>query len=59
MKSESIAEFLARGGKVTICPKAQAKGGKRKPRAQKEQGELEVVNYDIVPTNLKIALGLK
>ena len=59
MKTETIQEFLARGGKVTVCPKGVAKGGKRKSREPKAEAAPEQVNYSVIPTNLKIALGLK
>ena len=60
MKTETIQEFLARGGKVTVCPKGTAKGGKRKPRQAKvDSAVAEEVNYSVIPTNLKIALGIK
>jgi len=60
MKTETVAEYLARGGKITVCPKGVAKGGKRKSREPKaETSSTEEVNYSVIPTNLKIALGIK
>jgi hypothetical protein len=60
MKTETIAEFLARGGKITVCPKGKVKGNKCKPRkAKDESASAEEVNFSVIPTNLKIALGIK
>ena len=58
MKTESIQEFLARGGKVTICPQGSAVK-KRYARKAKADKVAEPINYELVPANLKIALGIK
>lgn len=59
MKKESVAEFLARGGKITVCPKGEAKQGKRKRATSAKTEQKEEVNYAVIPANLKIALGIK
>lgn len=59
MKTETLQEFLARGGKVTVCPQGVARGAKRKASAPKQEKAAEEINYSVVPTSLKIALGIK
>ena len=59
MKKESMAEFLARGGKVTVCPVRVARGTPRKQRVAQEAKIAEQVNYSVIPASLKIALGIK
>jgi hypothetical protein len=61
MKTESVAEFLARGGKIKI-----GKPNQRVVRkyVEKPEGEVTVtveddIDYSLLPEGLKIALGIK
>lgn len=56
VKMESISEFLARGGKVTVC---KASTTMRRQYKRKPQEELKEADLDALPDNVKIALGLK
>jgi len=56
MKTETIQEFLARGGKITKVPTSSTPA-KRKSVASK--ADVSKVDLAVIPESLKIALGLK
>ena len=63
-KTESIGDFLARGGKVTTCPTKVAKGAIKKKgyvyKPEKSESEVEEkINYACLPAHIKISLGIK
>jgi len=61
MKTETIQEFLARGGKITFGPTKEAKGSVKKLSSKpiKDKKEEDKVNMDFVPAGLRISLGIK
>lgn len=56
MKTETIQEFIARGGKITKVPLRSAPA-KRRPAAPKT--DISQVSLASIPESLRIALGLK
>jgi hypothetical protein len=55
-KSESVSEYLARGGKIT---KVNAKGPKKtRVRQLREDANLPI-DWDALPVALKIRFGVK
>jgi len=64
MKKETLQEYLARGGKITMCPPKEKKQ-KRSSSKRKLQGpdydtrsqEGTPIDMDLVPEALKISLG--
>lgn len=59
-KTESFAEFIARGGKVTKCPTKDATKKYSTPRANKEPPvEMSPAEMALIPMALVIALGIK
>lgn len=57
VKTESLADFLARGGKVTKCPTKEATK-KYSTKLRKPVSE-EQVDMSLIPAALKISLGIK
>ena len=55
-KSESIAEFLARGGKIS---KHAPKETSRKPKSTHKLAKLEDIDFSKLPQTLKIRFGIK
>lgn len=56
MKTESVAEFVARGGKIK---KLAAKGPKKsRPKVFKE-AKMEEVDMSVLPAALKIRFGVR
>ena len=61
VKTESHAEFLARGGKITKCPTKDA-SKKYSRKAKPEVTKIEEVPADAfmyLPESLKISYGIK
>jgi hypothetical protein len=60
IKTESVSEFLARGGKITKYEAVQLKD--RKPRQSKPEQEenlAEVIDMSQLPMALKIKYGIR
>ena len=57
-KTESFAEFVARGGQVTKCPTKDATK-KYSTRVRKEPEIEGPIDMSLIPTALKISLGIK
>lgn len=60
IKTESVQEFLARGGQITKCDTKMTR--KRQPRSMHEDNFEEVeseVDFSALPTALKIRFGIK
>lgn len=59
-KTESFAEFIARGGKVTKCPtKAYKKPSRKQTGYQKEVEVTFEPDFSALPKALKISFGIK
>ena len=61
-KTESFAEYLARGGKVTICPAASNKKSRRTkkvPGPDHDTRKQEAIDMTQIPMALRISLGMK
>ena len=57
IKTESVAEFIARGGTVK---KVNAKGAKKTYKKVMEEAELdEEIDFDALPAALKIKYGIR
>jgi hypothetical protein len=57
VKTESVAEFIARGG---VVKKVDAKGPKRKYSKAVNDAELnQEIDYDALPAALKIKYGIR
>lgn len=57
-KKETLQEYLARGGKITICPPGRvpkAKGSRRRRSESQLKEEIDVSN---IPVALRISLGM-
>ena len=55
VKTETLAEFIARGGNINKVP---TKGQKKaQHRANKEVAPQEEINFDLLPMALKIKYG--
>jgi len=67
MKSETYADYLKRGGKVTICPPANKKEKRGRKRVAgpdydtrgQEAIAQEPIDLSLVPESLLISCGLK
>ena len=66
-KTESVAEFVARGGAVKQGTTKYARGSVTfkkftsgpEVKRQRREVEQQEVNIDLLPENLKISLGIK
>ena len=56
-KTESVADFLARGGKINKLPAKQAK--KHYSRKNEPKMKLEELDLSALPAALKIKYGIK
>ena len=56
VKVESLEEFLARGGAVTKCA---TKTKTRRTKRAEQEFEVEEVDYNLLPENLKIRFGIR
>ena len=55
-KTESVAEFIARGGNVKVLP---TKGPKKTYNRIMKDAKLEDVDFNALPTALKIKYGVR
>lgn len=58
MKTESVSEFLARGGKITVLPSSKGKMKKSYSESPKKDVS-DKVDTSLIPEALKISLGMK
>lgn len=54
MKTETIQQFLDRGGKITKVPTKHVPAKRRQAQSKVDQ-----INLESIPLHLKIALGIK
>jgi len=57
-KTESLAEFIARGGSIKVCP-AKNKARKREFKNKFMEMDTEEVDFSLLPEHLKIRLGIR
>lgn len=58
-KTETMAEFLARGGKVTLCDPYAYKKKRSYTKRDDEQSGDDTVDMNLIPEGLKITLGIR
>ena len=58
MKTESISEFLARGGKITTLTTSKGKT-KKSFGGKTPKKEATEIDKNLIPAALKISLGIK
>lgn len=57
-KTETMAEFLARGGKVKVCSTYTPKK-KRSYTERSDKDKDDTINEELIPEALRITLGLR
>jgi hypothetical protein len=57
-KTETMQEFLARGGKVTVCSTFVPKKKRSYTKRDEEKSD-DTINEDLIPEALRITLGLR
>lgn len=66
--TESVADFVARGGEVKVGSTKYARGsvtfkklttGPEVKRTRREEQPANEINMDLIPESLKISLGMK
>lgn len=60
IKTESVAEFISRGGKVTVIPTKKHKPLSRKAMGYRKEVEVEIEpDFSQLPMALKIKYGFR